>query len=144
MKIEINIDENLEQESVEFNLREMNPKIAALIESLKSSDKIVCFKDGKTYLIDIMKIQIIRTEGRDIVIYDNDGKRVFIKKNLYELEEILPIDFIRISKSAIINIKAIDYLEEFWNMSVNVIMKNSIKEKITRSYFSDFRKRIGV
>lgn len=46
-------------------------------------------RDGKTYLIEPDAIEIIRTEGRELALYDRQKRRFLLNRPLYELEKQL-------------------------------------------------------
>nr|WP_229107941.1 LytTR family DNA-binding domain-containing protein [Thomasclavelia ramosa] len=100
--------------------------------------------NGKIYIIDPVKIELIRTEGRELALYDLKKERYVLNKPLYEVQEQLGKDFVRISKFAIINIKRINHVEASFNGTMEIVMKNGLEEIITRSYRKLFKERLGV
>lgn len=66
---------------------------------------------------------MIRTEGRELVLYDRQKKRFLLNRPLYELEKQLGSSFVRISKSAIVNIRQISHVEASFNGTMELVMK---------------------
>ena len=108
MKVEVQIDNNLEENKVIIQAKEMNEEISELMKKLSNQkEKITVYLDEETYFLKEDDIESV---------YANDGK-VFIKtedqefqsKNrLYEIEEILSKSkFIRISNSEIVNFEKV-------------------------------------
>ena len=81
--------------------------------------------------------------------YDNDvyavvGKeRYTIDEKLYILEEKLDsYDFIRISKSILVNIARIDYIKPMFNCKLKLILTNNDIIEVNRTYIKSFKERI--
>ena len=103
------------------------------------------------YGIDMQRINVYRvvinfqvTKGRELALYDLKKERYVLNKPLYEVQEQLGKDFVRISKFAIINIKRINHVEASFNGTMEIVMKNGLEEIITRSYRKLFKERLGV
>lgn len=73
------------------------------------SDFITANDDEKIVVIDPKEIYMIRIENSETIIYCENHKYCS-KKRLYELLSLLGKDFIQISKSAVINLKQIDFV----------------------------------
>lgn len=86
----------------------------------------------------------MRTEGRQVVCYDKLKNRYILDKPLYELESILDIYFVRISKSAIVNISQINHVEASFNGTMELVMKNGVTDYISRSFRKGFKERLGL
>ncbi|MDE5779058.1 MAG: LytTR family transcriptional regulator, partial [Lachnospiraceae bacterium] len=67
-----------------------------------------------------------------------------LDKPLYELENMLDINFVRISKSAIVNIRQINHVEAGFNGTMELVMKNGITDYISRSFRKNFKERLGL
>ena len=78
------------------------------------------------------------------MLYDKEKNRFLLNKPLYELETLLGKNFVRISKSAIVNIFRIHHVEASFNGTMEIVMKNGIEEIISRSYRQKFKERLGV
>ena len=64
------------------------------------------YKDRSEYFVDVSEILFFETDGEKI--YGHTREEAYeVRQKLYELEEILPIAFCRISKSTIVNAKQI-------------------------------------
>lgn len=90
------------------------------------------------------RLELIRTEGREIICYDNSKNRYVLGKPLYELEHLLGSSFVRVSKSTIVNIKRIDHVKAGFNGTMELVMKNGIKDYISRSFRKAFKERLGL
>lgn len=147
MRVELDIDENLDEAFAVLHIKKLSSTIQSVVEILKKEENNTLFTvrvNEKIMIIDPLTVSVIHAEGREIVIYDQHKRRYTTSKTLNELDEILGDDFVRISKSAIINLYEIDHVEASFNATMEVTMNNGIEEIITRSFCKQFKKRLGV
>ena len=147
MRVELQIDANCEEPFAVLHISKLTPAVQEAIKILENEGvqrMITAQAEGKVFVIEPEMIEVIRTEGRELVLYSNSKERYLLSKPLYELEALLGNDFIRISKSAIINFRRIHHAEASFNGTMEVVMKNGIEEVITRSYKKQFKERLGV
>lgn len=110
MKVKIEIDENLAEEEVIIRCRSMDEKILRLqsaVSGMVSAEQSMTLKRGETsYFVPLSQILFFETEGKTVQAHT--AKLLLeTEYKLYELEEILPGSFMRISKSTIVNLKHI-------------------------------------
>lgn len=106
MKIEIDIDENLDDLEVIIKCAVINDKVQKLqkfLSDISQNEKQVTFyQDEKEYYFDVSNILFFETSKNGIDAHTKDD--LFnVRYKLYELEELLPAYFMRISKSTILN-----------------------------------------
>ena len=147
MRVELQIDANCEEPFAVLHISKLTPAVQEAIKILENEGiqrMITAQAEGKVFVIEPEMIEVIRTEGRELVLYSKSKERYLLSKPLYELEALLGNDFIRISKSAISNFRRIHHAEASFNGTMEVVMKNGIEEVITRSYKKQFKERLGV
>ena len=147
MRVELQIDANCEEPFAVLHISKLTPAVQEAIKILENEGvqrMITAQAEGKVFVIEPEMIEVIRTEGRELVLYSKSKERYLLSKPLYELEALLGNDFIRISKSAIINFRRIHHAEASFNGTMEVVMKNGIEEVLTRSYKKQFKERLGV
>lgn len=148
MKVECNISSDCKEPHAILHINKMTPAIAEAISILEKIDDeslpLIAVKEGKTYFIDPKSLELVRTEGRDIICYDKLKNRYILNKPLYEMENLLGSSFVRISKSAIINIQRISHVEAGFNGTMALVMKNGIEDYISRSFRKSFKERLGL
>ena len=148
MKVECKISADYKEPYAVLHINKMTETIAEIISMLEKENAnsltLIASKDKKTYFIKPEDISLVRTEGREIVCYDKLKNRYTLDKPLYELENILNIYFVRISKSAIANINQIDHVEAGFNGTMELVMKNGITDYISRSFRKSFKERLGL
>lgn len=148
MRVECKISAEYLEPFAVLHINKMTEPITEIISMLEkehtNSMTLIATKDRKTYFIKPENISLVRTEGREIVCYDKHKNRYILDKPLYELENILDICFIRISKSAIVNINQIDHVQASFNGTMELVMKNGVTDYISRSYRKNFKERLGL
>lgn len=148
MKVECKISADYKDPYAVLHINKMTKKVAKIISMLEKEDAssltLIAIKDKKTYFIRPEDISLVRTEGRKIVCYDKQGNKYILDKPLYELENILDISFVRISKSAIVNISQINHVEASFNGTMELVMKNGVTDYISRSFRKSFKERLGL
>lgn len=82
---------------------------------------------------------------------DNDvfvvlGKeRYYVLEKLYVLEELLESkNFVRVSKSFLVNIGKIDYIKPMVNSKLKLIMNNKDTIEVNRTYIKSFKERLKI
>ncbi|MCL2350447.1 MAG: LytTR family transcriptional regulator [Defluviitaleaceae bacterium] len=148
MRVEIKLDPNILEEIAIIHAKKMTPKILALVEAFEGAQEkaslLVAKSDDKVFIIEPDQIDIIRTEGGEVKIYNQLMQEYSTTKPLHEILEMLPSNFVRISKSAIVNINRVDHLSNSFNRTMYIIMKNGISNYISRNFWGDFKKRLGI
>ena len=68
-----------------------------------------------------------------------------VRYKLYELEEMfIPLDFVRCSKSMIVNMEKIEYLSPLFSGKMEAHLKNGEKIVISRQYVRGLKNKLGV
>lgn len=106
MKIRIEVDERIEENEVVVKCNELNDEIKniqkVLAEIASQSKQIIFYKGSTEYYISLDNILFFETEDSGISAHTINDVYV-VKYKLYELEDILPMNFLRVSKSTILN-----------------------------------------
>lgn len=146
MKIRIEIDENLIDEEVIVRGSSLNEQVQqiqrALSEIFKQKQRIVFHKDETEYYLPLAEILFFETDGKAIHAHTADDIYL-IKHRLYELEEILPGYFMRVSKSTILNVRCIYAINRSVSTSCVVQFKDTHKQVyVSRYYYKPLRNRL--
>lgn len=148
MRVECNINADCTEPYAVLHIKQMSPAIAEAISILEkegvASLSLIAARDGKTYFIEPGDLELIRTEGRDVICYDRLKNRYKLDKPLYELERILGDAFVRVSKSSIVNIRKISHISAGFNGTLELVMKNGITDYISRGFRKSFKERLGL
>ncbi|MBQ9610888.1 MAG: LytTR family transcriptional regulator DNA-binding domain-containing protein [Lachnospiraceae bacterium] len=119
-------------------------EIQAAINLLESSTgSIAVTKDDQTYMLNISSIYYIESVDKRTFIYTKDNCYE-TKYKLYELENILNMNFLRSAKAMIVNIRKIKSVKSDINGRMNARLLNDESVVIARSYVKDLKKRLGI
>lgn len=114
------------------------------MDFLGTRQSVITAKDKeKIIVLNPDEIYMVRAEAGEVHVYCED-KTYRSARRLYELETELGSDFMRISKSTIVNLKKIDSVEPSFNAMMYLVMKNGCKDYITRTYLMQFKKYLGL
>ena len=101
-------------------------------------------REDQQFYLDINDVCFIESMGHDILIHTSDGT-YNSGDRLKALEQVLPADrFLRVSSSAIVNLKMIRRIESSLMQKFILHMSNGSKVDVTRSFYYIFRERIGI
>lgn len=145
MKIRIEIDENLKDEVVirsrtlDANVRNIQQ---AVMDAISIGQKLVFYKDDTEYYLPLGEILFYETEGN--VVYAHTKHDIFSTKyRLYELEELLPGFFMRVSKSTILNTKYVYAITKSISTTCLVQLQGTHKQVyVSRYYYKPLRERL--
>lgn len=139
MRVRIEIEEGLAEEEVIIRCGQLTDSIVSLenyISKQSSGKKCLSLGCGETeYYMPIDEIYFFETEGRELRAHTAD-KIFTCGYKLYELEELLPGSFMRISKSAIANLDRIYSITRNLTASSVVEFSGSNKKAmVSRGYY---------
>lgn len=144
MKVKLNIDPNLAEEKAEFWLKKMTARFERITKDLNSEqDFLWCYQDKDAFQINYDDIYLIQVEGEKTQVYTQNNKYLF-KGRLYQIEKILPSDFIVVSRSAVINYRKLDHLKILDNGNIDAILKNKIDVQISRRKIKNLKERLEL
>lgn len=123
--------------------------IDALLNRLqyKTTVKTLSVKTGdKILLIRLEDILFIEAEDKYVFIHTINNKKHLTEYTIFGLEEKLPEDFLRISRSLIINCNCIKEIRKGFNGSKFFIMNNPKEDRLSssRSYGEVIRQRFEI
>ena len=133
MKIHINEDSSLKETEITINCNKITTEVEKIISLLRVIDlKLTGKRDDQTYILDASKVLYIDTVDKKTFFYTK--KDIYESElKLYELEEQLAsLDFIRSSKSCIINFNQINSIKADIDGKLLVTMSNQEKLFVSR------------
>lgn len=115
---------------------------------------LLAFQTANTELTGYQNDKIVRLNYQDVFYFESNENRVFayyhsdvfeVKYKLYELEELFrPLDFVRCSKSMIVNMEKIEYLSPLFSGKLEAHLKNGEKVLISRQYVRSLKVKLGI
>lgn len=144
MKLELNIDEKVKETLVVVNANKVDKEVQNLINYIEySSEYLIGIVEDKASIININEIIRVYIEDRKTFVVTLKDTYV-VKKKLYEVENMVTRNFIKISQSEIANIKFIKNLD-FSNTGTIVIKyKNSDISYVSRRMIKEFKLKLGI
>lgn len=145
MKISINIDDKYKDTEISVCCNQLTPEIEKMISVIRIFDmQITGKKGGEIFILNAADVIYIDTVDKKTFLYTStDVYESGLK--LYELEDRLEqMDFVRIGKSCILNMKHIVSLKGDLNRRIKVTMTNQEQLIISRQYAEGIKKRLGV
>lgn len=145
MEVKVEYDSGLKDDEICIRISPNCVNQENIIQIL--SDEVIDITgkiDEKIYLLSVDQIESFYTLGQNIFA-SSQGNEYKIKEKLYEIEKRYENkNFMRISKSTIVNIKMIDYISPSINRQLMFKMVSGEKLYSSRSYNSKIKERIGV
>lgn len=145
MKITIETPKEGEEDEIIVRCSTLDDRLMKLISSLKAeSFQLTGYVDDK--IVKLLPKDVFYFESVDNRVYAYAGKGVYeVHKKLYEIEEeYANTDFLRISKSAIVNVAKIAYIRPLLNGRFEAKLKNEEKIIINRQYVMELKKKLGI
>ena len=121
----------------------LTPEVNQIICILKNENrKLIGISNDEKVVVDISEILYIESvDGRSYAYTQNDV--IKLEYTLLQLEQLIgEISFFRCSKSMIINIDKVKSLRSLASNRIDAMMCNGEHVMISRTYASDFRKRL--
>lgn len=146
MNIRVELDETIESDEIVIRCRELNEDIselhALLTERTRKPVTIVFHKEGQEYYLPLGDILFFQTDNSQLTAH-TDKEVYSVKYRLYELEEILPNHFVRISKSTIVNSNHVYSILKNITSASKVAFKNTHKKVyVSRNYYPYLKSKL--
>jgi len=146
VKVRIEIDDSVTQDEVVIRCRSFDSNTARIQQALAELDdhppQLTFLKDNTEYFMPTDRILYFETSEQGIDAHTTDEVYT-IKKKLYELEEMLPRCFMRVSKSAILNLDKVFSVEK--NITASSLVRFMGTDKfvyVSRIYYKAMKQRL--
>ena len=137
MKVNLIVSKDIEESYADIHTNELTEDITKaiiILENSSSNDMLAVKKDDSF---------MVRVEDGKVKVFTQSNDYI-IKKPLYQVEEILTKDFVRISKTTIINIRKIQRVTPSLKGMMFVELKNNLKDNISRKYLPFFKEALDL
>ena len=134
-----------EEEEIIVKCNEVNDDLQKLLNQLKQGNgKIAAYQNGDIFFLEPEQIYYFESVDQKVFAYGKTNVYE-VKSKLYELEEQLPGgDFMRASKSTILNLNKISRLTPAFSGRFEALLQNGEKAIISRQYVSVLKERLGI
>ena len=146
MKVEIIIDETIDEAQVKIFAKEYSKEVETIKDLLadKIIDKIVAFRDKEVFILSYEEIIRIFAQDKNVIIKTKAGT-FSSRLTLYELDNRLDKKrFIRISRSDIVNLDFVKKLDLSFTGTIAVELKNGDIAYVSRRNLKEFKKALGL
>ena len=146
MIFRLNLNPKCEEEVI-ANVHERTPlidEIERLVTQDKVTGQITGYLEDEIRLLETDKIECFFVEDEKTYALYSDKKKYVVRKRLYELEDMLPSDFVKLNKSAIANAKKIARFKVLLSGAVDAEFVSGYTECISRRCFAEIRRRFGL
>ena len=146
MKFTLNIDKTCEEEitATVHAPSELTERIEALVMEYMGRDKLPVYTEDEMKMLPIAQIECITVIDGKTWAIDTFGKRYRLKGRLYEVESLLPSNFIRINKSALANTARLDRFAVCFTGAVDAVFQSGYREYVSRRCFADIKRRYDL
>lgn len=148
MNLNIKIDNNVKEPEVLITTASMTDEVNRVVDFVNSLDSVTTvisgMKDEKIELLEQQKIIRAYAEGGNVYVVTDNG-RYKVRLRLFEVEErLLSSEFIRISKSEIVNLKKVKSLDLSFVGTICMELSNGEQCYVSRRNVSIIKKKLGL
>ena len=143
MKFTLIIDKEKDEEIVAtvHSRTALIDEIEALLLNHSGNDRLPGYTEDDLKMLNISEIECVTVlDGRTYAI-DSCNKRYRLRLRLYELEQRLPSNFIRINKSTLANENRLDRFAVTYSGAVDAVFKCGYREYVSRRCFAQIKRR---
>jgi two-component system LytT family response regulator len=131
-----------ERSTSEFGQRVMK-MLSCAPQAQRPWDRLVVKSAGSTRFIRTAEIDWIEAAGVNVHLHISEQQLLY-RASLHELAERLdPRRFVRVHRSAIVNIESILQLEPISHGEFDVVLKSGARTRVSRSYRAQLENRLG-
>lgn len=143
MKVQIECDSGAEELQVLIRCRELDDQVKEIQQALstigKCRQQFVFYKEDTEFYMPLNEVLFMETDGNAIQVHTRDDIYQ-TRYKLYELEELLPGQFMRVSKSAILNTSHVYSITKNLSLSSVVQFRNTHKQVyVSRMYYKPLK-----
>ena len=145
MKITIEDRPDGGEDEIIIRCKHVDEHLLKLVYALKAGQEKLTAMKG-TDIVQVMPKEIFYFEAVDNKVFLYLEKDVYeTKQKLYELEErFRGTDFVRVSKSVILNLSKVKSLSPAFNGRFEATMKNGEKLIVSRAYVPVLKEKLGL
>ena len=146
MKVNLFVSRDVEEPYADIHTDELTDNITkamSILESEDSNEMLAVKKGSDIALLEFSEVYMFRVENKQVKVY-TDSSEYLIKKPLYQVEETLDSDFVRISKTTIVNLKKVERVAPSLKGMMFIQLKNGLMDNISRKYLPDFKQALDL
>ncbi|MFC5863173.1 LytR/AlgR family response regulator transcription factor [Acidicapsa dinghuensis] len=133
---------HIERNMQQFGLS-MLRMVSSIVPAGRCLDRLVVKSGGTTRFLRVVDIDWIEGAGVYVNLHVG-GKELLYRASLNELADSLdPMRFVRVHRSAIVNIDSILELQPISHGEFDVVLKDGHRSRVSRTYRAQLEKRLG-
>jgi len=144
LKLRIELTDDSDEDEVVIRCGRVDDTIQKLQEYILTltAPKLIFYKDSQEYYLSLDEILFFETDGEQV--FAHTKKDAFkVKYRLYELEDMLPRNFVRAAKGTIVNTQEIYAINR--NLTASSLISFSGTHKqiyVSRHYYSSLKAKM--
>ena len=145
MKVMLQQKKELEETEIEIRYPNMTERIETMVQHIRQFDYMLeGYLEDRVYQIPLEQICYVETIDRKTFLYSS--RNVYeTRKTIQGIEsELEGTTIVRISKSLLLNITAINYVKPYPNHRIMVELMNGEHLIVSRKYIADLKERIRI
>ncbi len=146
MKVNLFVSRDIEEPYADIHTNELTDNITramSILESDDSNEMLAVKKGSDIALLEYDDVYMFRVEDKQVKVYTEDSEYL-VKKALYQVEENLTGDFVRISKTTIVNLRKVERVAPSLKGMMFIQLKNGLKDNISRKYLPEFKQALDL
>lgn len=142
MKLKIFVDKSKEEEIIIY-VHEKNGLVEE-IERLVSENnfELIGYKDNEAQKLSLLEVNCFICENNKVFALTDE--KLAVRLRLYQIEDLLDDNFVRINQSCIANIRKIEKTQADFSGALTVVFKNGYRDYISRRNLKKVKERLGV
>ncbi len=143
MKFRLIIDKNREEEVIVYSHNEtkLTDDIKRIVES--NAKEFVGYIEREAYKFGLSEVYCFVAQENNVYAITAENK-FRLKMRLYQIEEMLDDNFIKINQSCIINVRQIKKFDSSFSGVLKVVLKNGCSDYVSRRNIKNVKERLGV
>jgi len=144
LKIIIEKPQDGEDEQIIVKCHNISTELFDILNKLQTQGNfLISYKNNEIHRVSPSDVFYVETVDNKTFLYC-EGAVFESKQKLYELEELRIRDFLRISKSVIVNLSKIKSLIPSMSGRLEAVLSNKERVVISRQYVSGLKKTLGI
>ena len=146
MKIQLMIDEKFQETEIHICAKQYTEQIERLMKQLQvvqTTAVLDGYLQQEIHMLKVQDIYYIHAEGPKVYLQTTE-QEFESKRKLYELETLLSHDFARVSKSTLVNIDKISFIQMERFGSTEIILDDESSVHVSRKYLKELKSRLGI
>lgn len=115
-------------------------KLEELVDEYNGEGKLTAYTEDDITMLSPSDIECVTVEDNKTFAVTVNREKFRLKQRLYELEQSLPSDFIRINKSSVANKTHIERFTAAFSGAVNVVFKSGHTDYVSRRCFAEIKR----